>query len=217
MRAKRHPRHRSGTVPAPALSLALSLALAACATTRTDSDWHDPAFAGRSIKGERVLVVCESEVETLRRNCEDQIAGQLRMAGATAVVDPQRGASGTDDAQRQASYRRLAGHNNASLVLQATLLPDSAIANAGPQIGFGIGGFGGSRGGVSGGGVGISMPVGGGRVDTGYAADARLTELAEGKLMWAARVAASPSSQLNVQLGDIARAMVESLRKAGFV
>jgi len=198
------------------LVFALPLMLAACATTRTDSDWHDPAFAGRSIKGQRVLVICEADVETLRRNCEDQIAGQLRTAGATAVVDPQRGSSGTDEAQRQATYSRLASHNGTSLILQAILLPDSAIANPGPSIGFGIGGFGGSRSGV-GGGVGVSVPVGGGRVDTGYAADARLTEVEGGKLMWAAKVAASPSSKLDVQLGDIARAMVESLRKAGFV
>ena len=66
-----------------------------------------------------------------------------------------------------------------------------------------------------GGGVGVSAPVGGGKVTSGYAANGRLTDAASSRLMWTARAAATPSSDVNAQLADLAKALLDAADKAG--
>ena len=57
--------------------ITLSLVLAACSTTQLDAQWTNPAYAGRSLRGAPVLVVCEAQELTLQRICEDQVTGQI--------------------------------------------------------------------------------------------------------------------------------------------
>jgi hypothetical protein len=199
------------------LAAAAALVLAGCAsTTQLDSQWSDPQFAGTSLRGARVMAVCEAAEQALKRHCEDQLAAQLTAYGATVLPAP---AVVPDSAARQSSaepYLAAARAAGAKAVLVANVAPAAAVARPGPSIGVGIGGFGGGyRSGV-GGGVGISLPVGAGKVDTGYAADTALTDVASRRLMWAGKASAAPSSDLNAQVAELAKAVLAGAAKAGF-
>lgn len=78
---------------------------------------------------------------------------------------------------------------------------------------LGIGGFGFGR--NVGGGVGVAAPIGGGEVSNGYAANGRITDVASGRLMWTARASAPPSSDLNAQLADLSKSVMDAASNAG--
>ena len=80
-----------------------------------------------------------------------------------------------------------------------------------PQVGFGVGSWGGSVG-TS---VGVSVPVGQQRVNTAYTADMVLTDVASGKIMWTSTISTPASSNVNAQLADLAKSGVEAAKKAG--
>jgi len=55
--------------------LAVALLAAGCAASTTvGPQWSDPQFAGRSLRGTRLLVVCEAPDPSLRRQCQDRVA-----------------------------------------------------------------------------------------------------------------------------------------------
>jgi len=80
-------------------------------------------------------------------------------------------------------------------------------------VSLGIGGFGFGR--HSAGGVGVSAPIGGGQVSSGYSASSRVTDVASGRLMWSARATTPPSSDINAQLADLSKTVVDAAQKAG--
>lgn len=196
-----------------------ALLIAGCATTQVAVQWSDPEFAGRSLRGERVLVVCDAEDVAIRRVCQDQVAGQVRASGATPVISPDAGLTAgpppTNDKTLAAA--RAAG---AKAIFGSTIGPDVTVVSPGPSIGIGVGGFGGSggyRGGtVTGGSVGIGIPIGGGQTTTGYAANMVLTDVATVRLMWTSKVTTPASQNVNAQMGELARVGVEAARTAGF-
>lgn len=194
--------------------LAAALLAAACATTRVDAEWTDPAFAGKSLRGAKVLVVCDANDPTVLRVCTDRLSGELTAAGATPVTSPGLSAGPPPANDRTLAAARAAG---ATAILAATLAPDAAVVRPGPSIGIGIGGWGGSGGGtVTGGGVGVGLPIGGGAVDQAYAASVALTDVPSVKLMWSTRVTTRASGNLNTQVADLANAAVGAARSAGF-
>src|SRR5262249_55475062 len=67
-----------------ALAAALFL-LGGCASNRLDAEWTDPQFKGRSLRGTKVFVVCETPEPAIRLNCEQQMAAQVTAAGATPI------------------------------------------------------------------------------------------------------------------------------------
>jgi hypothetical protein len=69
---------------------------------------------------------------------------------------------------------------------------------------------------VSGGGVGIGVPIGGGQVETAYGANLALTDVGTVRLMWTSKVTAPASRNINVQLGEIAKVGIGAARSAGF-
>jgi hypothetical protein len=193
---------------------ALTLALAACATTQIDAQWSNPDYAGRSLRGAPVLVVCEAQEPTLQRICEDQVAGQVAALGGV----PTRGttvaggppAAGTDP------YLAAARKIGARAIVRTTLAPSAVVAApAGPTVGIGIGGGGGYRGGVGGFG-GISFPVGGTRVNNAYASETAVIDPATGVLMWSARASSSATLDATGQIAELAKAAADALRQAGF-
>ena len=99
----------------------------------------------------------------------------------------------------------------AKAVVSVAIGPATQAVSQGFSIG--IGGFGFGRGG--GGGVGVSAPIGGGRVDTGYAANGRVTDVASGRLMWTARASAPPSKDANAQLADLSKSVLDAAAGAG--
>jgi hypothetical protein len=206
--ARSHVRDPCG-FPAAALIAASGLLIAGCASTRLDAQWSDPEFQGRSLRGAKVLVVCDANEPVVRRICQEKLAAQVAASGATPVMSPETVAAGPSDKTLAAA--RGAG---ATAIFGSTIGPEAVIVGAGPTFGFGVGGI--SGGGV-GGGVGISFPFGGGggQVDTGYAANVVVTDVATGRLMWTSKVTTSSWQPLDTQVTELVKTAVEGAQKAG--
>jgi len=190
-------------------SLAAALAIAAsllvvggCAAPTVDAQWTDPQRPPSSLRGTKVMVVCQASELVLRRICQDQFSAQLTALGAIPVVGPdgieQPGGQAAPD-ERYLSAARTAG---ATAILSAAIAPASTNVSQGFSIGIGGFGIGGGGGGVGG---GISAPIGGGQVTTGYAANSSITDVASGRLVWTAKTNAPPSSDVNAQLAELAK------------
>jgi hypothetical protein len=214
MGSRRSVFRRNGAARGAALAVVAALA-AGCATTRVDAEWADPAFAGRSLRGAKVLVVCDAADPTVQRLCVDRLSAEVATAGATPVSVPGLTAGPPPANDRSIAAARSAG---AAAILAAALAPDAAIVRPGPSIGVGIGGWGGSGGRtVTGGGVGVGVPIGSGSVEQAYAASVSLTDVSTVRPMWSSRVTARASGSLNEQVADLARAAVEAARGAGLL
>lgn len=186
-----------------------------CTTTQVNVQWTDPQFAGRSLRGEKVLVVCDAPDPAMRGVCQDEVAAQVQASGATPVISPDAGLSvGPPPANdKTLAAARAAG---AKAILGSTIVPDSTVVNPGSSVGFGIGGFGGSGRSVTGGSVGVGFPVGGGQAVTGYAANLVLTDVATVRVMWTSKITTPGSQNVGAQIGDLARVGVEAAKTAGF-
>lgn len=193
--------------------------VAGCATTQVNVQWSDPEFAGRSLRGEKVLVVCDAPDVAISRVCQDQVAAQVLASGATPVISPDPGLTvgpppGND---RTLAAARAAG---AKAILGSTIGPDVTVVSPGSSIGIGVGGASGSGGfgggSVRGGSVGIGFPFGGGQAMTGYGANMVLTDVASVRLMWTGKITTPASQSVTAQIGELARVGVEAARTAGF-
>jgi len=187
--------------------------LAGCATPKIENQWSDPQFNGQSLRGARLFVVCEAPDEALSRQCQERLAAEAVALGATAVPATTReaavpGRAGTPDA-----YLAAARDARTRAVLMASIGPAAQTLRTGPSIGLGVGGFGGGR---VGGGLGISLPIGGGGVSTTYGANTLLTDVASGRLMWTANTSTPSSSDPAGQVGDLVKAAMAGAQKAGF-
>lgn len=197
-------------------ALLVPLLVVACATTRVNVEWTEPEFKGRSLRGEKVLVVCDAPDVAMQRVCQDQIAVQLRAVGAMPVLSQNAGLTAGPPPTNDATLVAARGAG-AKAIFGVTVGADVTVVSPGPSFGIGIGGFGGSGGGtVSGGSVGIGFPIGGGQASTGYAANMVLTDAATVKLMWSSKITSPASQNLNAQMGELARVGVEAARGAGF-
>jgi hypothetical protein len=190
--------------------------LAGCATTQVNVQWTEPEFKGRSLRGEKVLVVCDAPDIATQRVCQEQLAAQLRSAGAVPVISANAGLTAGPPPTNDATLVAARGAG-AKAIFGATVGVDVTVVSPGPSIGIGIGGFGGSGGGtVVGSSVGIGFPIGGGQATSGYAASMVLTDAATVKLMWSSKVTTPASSNVTAQMGELARVGVEAARGAGF-
>jgi len=194
----------------PALGMVLAL-VACAATTRLEAQWFDAQFQGQSLHGARVLVMCESPDLTLKHLCEDQMMLRLAEVGASPVRAPEA-RQGTSEDPVAAAH--MAG---AQSIFSTWIVPRGAVASPGTWFNFGIGGFGGGGGGSFGGvGVGATVPVGAGNVQIGFEANGSVADVGTGKLMWTGRASAPPSSDLNRQIEDLTRTVVNGALQAGF-
>ena len=193
-----------------------SALLAGCATTQVNVQWTEPEFKGRSLRGEKVLVVCDAPDIATQRVCQEQLAAQLRSAGAVPVISANAGLTAGPPPTNDATLVAARGAG-AKAIFGATVGVDVTVVSPGPSVGIGIGGFGGSGGGtVVGSSVGIGFPIGGGQATSGYAASMVLTDTATVKLMWSSKVTTPASSNVTAQMGELARVGVEAARGAGF-
>ncbi|MBX3623231.1 MAG: hypothetical protein KF891_24955 [Rhizobacter sp.] len=196
-----------------ALAALLCAGLAACASNPVDAQWSDPQLVvANPLRGARVLVVCESSDEVLRRLCTDQVGAQLAAAGSVPVLAPDVGGS-TSAPGGPAPYVSAARASGTKAVFVTSVAPASTVAKPGFTVGFGIGGFGGGVGG----GVGVSAPVGPTKVATGYAANVSVTDVASGRLMWTARASEAASEDINAQVEALAKKVVAGAVKAGLL
>ena len=181
-----------------AAGLAASLC-AGCAAPTLNAQWRDPSLQPSFLRGTKVLVGCEAAEVVVKRICEDQFVAGLTARGAVPVL-----AYGPADS---ASARAV----GAKAALSVGVAVAVQSVSQGVQIGFGIGGFGGS----TGGGLGVSAPFGGGQVSSGFTANARLGDATRERLVWTAQATTPASSDVNAQLSELAKAILEAASKAG--
>lgn len=192
---------------------ALAVAVAGCASTtpRLDAQWMDPQMRPTSLRGTKVLVACDSHDALMRRVCQEQIAAQLVARGATPVIGPELAAS-PGQPVADAQYLQAARAAGASAVLATSIgLGDRHVS---PGMSIGLGGFGIGSGRVQGG-LGVSVPIGGGAVTTGYSANGRITDAVSGRLMWMATASTPPSGDFSYQMGELAKTVVDAAQRAG--
>ncbi len=186
--------------------------LAGCASgPQVEARWNDPqvAVGSQMLRGARVLVACDVGDLAVRQVCQDRMAAELRARGAEAVVAPPDTVIANDrsvDPQLLPAARA----SGAKALFVVTLTPGPVETSPGFSIGLGIGGFGRNVGG----GVGVSAPVAGGRVSTGLAGNARLSDAADGRLLWTAR-ATTPADDLNAQLASLAKTLFGAVDPVG--
>ena len=196
---------------APVFAFAMASLLSACASTQLDAQWADPQFGPGTLRGARVLVACEAYDLTIKRICQDQLAAEVVARGASPLIaadttNPAPGRPLGDD-QYLAEARRA----GARAVFTTYITPSTVSAS--PGLSIGIGGFGMSSHGV-GAGVGVSAPIGGGQLTTGYASNSRLTDSTSGKLMWTARATAPPSKDVTTQMSELMKAVFGAADKS---
>jgi hypothetical protein len=186
------------------------------------AEWMNKDYAGQSLRGQRVLVVCQAQDPTVQRLCEDELVNGLDSRGATAV----RPATGTPPPATSnaptplSAYAEAARASGAVAVLSMTVQPDASVVNPGPTIGIGIGGGsvsggwgrGGSFGGV---GTSVGFPVGSATVQQGFAASTNVVDASNGEIVWSGRAVSPPSDAFIRQLIDLNRVTFEAMQKAG--
>lgn len=186
--------------------------LAGCASTQLDAQWSDPQLAAGSLRGARVLVACEAYETVIKRICLDQMAAEVVARGATPVMAPDTTNPAPGRPLGDDQYLGAARQAGARAVFTSYITP--AAVNTSPGFSIGLGAFGFGGGGVSGG-VGVSAPIGGGQVSTGYSSNSRLTDAKSGKLLWTAKATAPASNDINSQLSELTKTVFSAADKAG--
>lgn len=190
-----------------------TLLVAACATTpRVDAEWTDSALGTQSslLRGARVLVACQAPDVAIRNVCQDGLTKELRDRGTIPVFVPDdtRFVAGEPFDAQLVPVARAA---SAKAIFVVELRPVASEKAGGLSIGIGGFGFGSS----SALGGGITAPVGGQRVDTGFGANGRVTDVARGRLVWTASVAAPPSQDTRAQFTSLSKSVADSADRAG--
>lgn len=199
---------------APAALAAILAAGCASTPAGVDAQWRAPD-AGRPLAGSaRVLVACEAAETALVRLCVERFAAELTARGAVAVPAPDAPAPAAAGPRDDARYVVLARQAGAQSVWVGSVSAAPAEPRA-SGMSIGLGGFH-IGGGGSGVGVGVTLPVGsagGGAV--AYAAEARVTEVAGGRLQWTARAVSGASGDAGAQLDGLSRRLVDAAGAAG--
>jgi len=199
------PWHRIASVAA------LPLIVSACASTVVDAQWRNVELPASYLRGATVMVSCEAADDVLRRICEERVVADLNARGALPVLAAPGTVAAAQPGIADAQYLPAARDSGAKAVFSVTVGASSTSVS--PGVMLSIGGFGFGR--NSGGGVGVAAPIGGGQVSNGYSANGRVTDVASGRLMWSARASTPPSSDVNGQLADLSRSVLDAAGKAG--
>jgi len=191
-------------------AIAVAALFAGCASTRVDAQWSDPQLAPSSLRSARILVACEAHDETLKRICQDQLVAEVIARGATPVVAADIAVAGPGRSPNNEPYLNAARQAGAKAVLTHAITTADVSTGSGVSIGLGAFGIGG---GSVRGGAGVSVPVGGGQTNTGYALSSRVTDTT-GRTLWTARASASPSSDVSGQLSELTKAVFGAADKS---
>jgi len=194
-----------------ACAAALPLMLAGCASTVVDTQWRNVELPPNYLRGATVMVSCETRDELLRRICDEQVAAELSAHGAVPVFAAPGTVAAIEPGIADAQYLPAARGSGAKAVFSVTVGASSTSVSPGVMVS--VGGFGFGR--NSAGGVGVAAPVGGGQVSNGYSANGRVTDVASGRLMWSARASTPPSSDVNAQVADLSKSVLDAAGKAG--
>ena len=198
----------------------LAALFAGCATTGMNAQWTNPEFAGGSLAGQRVLVLCQARDDTLRRVCEERWTSGLAAHGVTGIPGYSLAGFGPGGAATPEEIANAGRAQGATAVASTQLMfSDVAVVNPGPQVGFGLGGgSGGYRGGgISFGGIGLSFPVGGATATRSLDSSTALVDLASGKVIWSGSATTSATGDTAAQIDALTRTTLEALKNAGLI
>ncbi|MEO7057498.1 MAG: hypothetical protein ABI281_01505 [Caldimonas sp.] len=184
--------------------------VAGCASPQVDAQWRDPALSGSFLRGARVLVACDAFEVVIRQICQDHLASEVTARGATPVFVPP-GVPIAPDRPVDAQLLPVARAAGAKAMMVMTVAV--AVSDVSPGFSIGIGGFGfGRSGGV---GLGADVPLGGGRVTSGYSANGRVTDVSNGRLVWTAKATSPARSDVNAQMSGLSKAVLGAADQAG--
>ncbi len=201
---------RQRTLGATVAAAAATLLVACASTPQLDAQWADPSLGPNLLRGARVLVACDAFEVVIRQICQDQLASEVVARGATPVFLAPGFPVATD---RSVDAQLLPAAREAGAKAMMVMTVAVAVSDVSPGFSIGIGGFGFGR--HSGVGVGADVPIGGGRVTSGYSANGRVTDVPSGRLVWTAKATAPPSSDVNAQMGELSKAVLGAADKAG--
>lgn len=204
---------RAGWLSRAAIATA-AVVLAGCATPQMEAQWRDPQLASRAMQGKSVLVVCRGLDLTLERICEDQLAADAQAAGVRVMRAEVAREAPADAAAATELLLRAARAVRADAVLATTLERGVPLASSGGTVGVGVGGSSGGWGSRTGGGIGITLPIGGSGGPT-LAASSSLTDAVSGRLLWSARARGSGAVNEAGQVGEVSRVTAEALKASG--
>jgi hypothetical protein len=205
---------RVNTSPLRATTAAAAVALAClagCASPgAVDAQWSAPQLPATPLHGARVLVVCESGDEVLSRLCLDRLAAELQQRGLTPVTSADVAVLAPGQGRDDTRYLGAARAVGAGALWVSSVGPDAYAGDSGGSgLSIGIGGF--SIGRSSSVGVGVAMPVGG--TTPTYAADARVSDVASGRLLWTARAGAGRGGDARGQVDALLVRLVDAADK----
>lgn len=207
--------------PSRLLAAGLLAMLTGCATTQMTAEWQNPGFSAASLKGGRMLVLCRTPDEAVRRGCEDQWSNQLGARGVAVVRSysiPGFPWASTDASEELRLALRASGV--ATLASMSVYAGRVAAPSSGAQVGVGVsaGSGGGYRGGgFSVGGIGISFPIGGATTAQSLAASSSVMEVAQGTLVWSGSASTAASGDVLAQVGALTQVTTEAMRRAGLI
>jgi hypothetical protein len=184
-----------------------------------DSQWIDRSFHDGLAAGARVFVSCETADDSLRRLCEDAWVERMRAEGTTVVRSYAPGGVPGDAVGNAERIERAARATGASATIRMKLAVGSySVVQPGAQVGFGIGG-GSGGGGFSFGGIGVSMPIGGGGVSPRQemASSTTLTDLGRGAVVWSGSARTQVDGDAGVQVSALTRVTADAMKKAGVI
>ncbi len=192
------------------------IALQGCTPARMSSQWHDTGYRGTLQAGARVFVLCETGDQTLRRLCEDGWRGALHSEGLGAVLSyAQPGARTQGPANAELALQAARATGSAALVVMAVAPGHHTVIQPRPQVGIGIGG---GSGGFSYGGIGISMPIGGGgTVRAGLVAETTLTDSARGAVVWSGAASGHANRSAAEQVEALVEVSIAAMKDAGIL
>lgn len=199
--------------------LACLAMLSGCATARMDSQWIDRSFHDGLAAGARVFVSCETADDSLRRLCEDAWVERMRAEGIAVVRSYAPGGVPGDAVGNAERIERAARATGASATIRMKLAVGSySVVQPGAQVGFGIGG-GSGGGGFSFGGIGVSMPIGGGGVSPRQemASSTTLSDLGRGAVVWSGSARTQVDGDAGVQVSALTRVTADAMKKAGVI
>ena len=194
-----------------ACAAALPLVFAGCASTVVDTQWRNVELPANYLRGATVMVSCETRDELLRRICDEQVAAELSAHGAVPVFAAPGTVAAIEPGIADAQYLPAARGSGAKAVFSVTVGASSTSVSPGVMVS--VGGFGFGRNSAAG--VGVAAPVGGGQVSNGYSANGRVTDVASGRLMWSARASTPPSGDVNAQVTELSKSVLDAAGKAG--
>ncbi|MBO9513742.1 MAG: hypothetical protein J7549_06440 [Variovorax sp.] len=195
-----------------------ALLLGACAAPlpQRSGEWMDPALGPGSaiLRTEKVLVACEAWDLSMRQNCQAWLAQHLHDRGASPVPAPST-ASALNGGELDNQLLIAAADAGARTVMVVSLTP-TMVGGGFSGASIGIGGF--SWGGGGGAGIGLSAPIGGsGWGGTGFAAQGRVTDVPNRRLVWTTSFVGSPSADFASQVRDLTGAVVSAAQGAGLL